>query len=66
MSKIKTYINVMGGMVGASFICLSTDFIASVLRMAPRGTSWLMFPLAFILAKGMFEESDTNVLEDKS
>ena len=53
----------MIGIIGASIICMTTDFIVSKFGIVPRGTSWLMFPIAFILSKGMAEEGADK--EDK-
>ena len=60
MNKIIKTCNIMIGICGAFIICMSTDFIVSTIGIAPRGTSWLMFPIAFIISKGMAEEETSQ------
>jgi hypothetical protein len=60
MNKIIKTCNIMIGICGAFIICISTDFIVSKIGIAPKGTSWLMFPIAFMISKGIAEEDRSS------
>ncbi len=53
--KLNKILNVIGGLCGAMIICLVSDKILG--DFVGHGISFLFFPINFILAKAIFEDS---------